>query len=113
MSESCNFEGPRPRQTHELKTWPEFFEQTRNGKKKFELRRNDRDFKVGDELLLKEWDPAIEEPYGPGEGGKYKGYTGRELLVRVDYVMDEGTVSSLTNTRHAPGYVIMSISHVN
>lgn len=45
---------PRPRITHELKTWPEFFEQTRNGRKKFELRRNDRAYQVGDQLLLKE-----------------------------------------------------------
>lgn len=90
---------PRSRIRHDLKTWPEFFQATLNGLKKFELRRDDRPegYQVGDELLLKEWDPEIEEPYGPGEGGKYKGYTGREVLVRVDYIMDSMTVDRLMN----------------
>jgi hypothetical protein len=108
----------RSRVRHELKTWPEFFAATRRGHKHFELRRDDRPegFQVGDELLLKEWDPAIEEPYGPGEGGKYKGYTGREVLVRVDYVMPDETFSKLIGTRmykafpQDPGFVIMSVS---
>ena len=98
---------PRPRITHELKTWPEFFEQTRNGRKKFELRRNDRDFRVGDQLLLKEWIP------GPSVD-KQRGYTGRELRVRVDYIMDSMTLDRLMKRfehgAQMSGYVIMSIS---
>ena len=49
---------PRARVTHEMKTWPEFFQPTLNGHKKFELRRDDRGgFQVGDQLLLKEFVP--------------------------------------------------------
>lgn len=92
--------GPRPR-THELKTWPEFFQATLNGRKKFELRRNDRDFRVGDELLLKEWDPTIEEYDKPF------GYSGREVKVRVDYIMTRDQVMTLTGLAQ---YVIMSVS---
>lgn len=46
----------RMRVRHELKSWPEFFYSTLNGRKRFELRRDDRPEKlqVGDELLLKE-----------------------------------------------------------
>jgi len=42
---------------HELKTWPQYFAAVRSGKKRFEIRRNDRDFSVGDILVLREFDP--------------------------------------------------------
>ena len=41
--------------THELKTLPEYFEQVWNGNKRFELRKNDRDFQENDILILKEY----------------------------------------------------------
>lgn len=118
----------RARIRHELKCWPEFFQPTLNGIKRFELRRDDRPegFQVGDELLEREWDPTIEEPYGPGEGGKYKGYTGREVLVRVDYVLraedinptdavsrPDSFLESIKAVILQPGFVIMSISLVS
>ena len=107
---------PRPRTTHELKTWPEFFEATRCGRKKFELRRNDRNFQVGDELWLKEWNPG--EGRKPGGDGVAHGYTGRGVVVRVDYIMKAeditfGPGESFWKSPVAAGYVIMSISHVN
>lgn len=36
---------------HELKIAPEYFKDVRTGLKKFEIRKNDRDFKVGDRLF--------------------------------------------------------------
>ena len=33
---------------HELKTLPEYFDAVFMGKKNFEIRKNDRDYKVGD-----------------------------------------------------------------
>lgn len=62
--------------THELKTLPQFFEAVKSGDKTFEVRFNDRDFKVGDFLLLQEFTPS-------------DGYTGAELLVRVSYILDD------------------------
>lgn len=105
---------PYPNKTHELKSWPEYFSATLHGRKKFELRRHDRDFHVGDELLLKEWDP--EKPKGILIPGDYpKGvYTGREVLVRVDYIMKaEETLVFHPKKSEFPlhrGYVIMGIS---
>ncbi len=92
------------RTTHELKLWPEYFEQVRNGQMSFQLRRNDRDFKVGDHLLLKEWIPKDN----PQPMRFARGYSGREVLVRVDYIIDD-----LYRFGLDPDYVIMSISHVN
>lgn len=77
--------------THELKTWPEYFQEIINGDKTFEVRKNDRDFKMGDVLLLKEWD---------NENSKY---TGREWTVVVGYVLQGGQFGI------EPGYCVMSI----
>ena len=63
---------------HELKTWPEYFEQVLMGKKKFEVRKHDRDYKVGDTLILKEWNPKTEK------------FTGRELARGVSYILHGG-----------------------
>ncbi len=72
--------------THELKIWRQYFEPILSGEKTFEYRKNDRDFKVGDFLLLREYFPKTDS------------YSGREVLVKVIYVLPVGE------------YVIMSIA---
>lgn len=47
--------------THELKILPQYFKAVQNGSKTFELRKNDRRFKVGDTLILREWHPSDED----------------------------------------------------
>lgn len=42
--------------THELKILPQYFEAVKNGSKRFELRKDDRNYQVGDLLILKEFD---------------------------------------------------------
>lgn len=63
---------------HELKTWPEYFQPVKAGVKTFEGRVDDRNFQVGDRLLLREWDPKI------------KHYTGRKLTAEITYKMPGG-----------------------
>ena len=46
---------------HELKILPEYFKAQKAGKKNFEIRKNDRDYKVGDKLVLTEYDPKAKE----------------------------------------------------
>lgn len=60
---------------HELKIWPEYFSAVASGKKRFELRKNDRDFKVGDTLILSEFDP------------NKNAFTGNAKRVRVTYLL--------------------------
>lgn len=73
---------------HELKTWPEYYAAVRSGKKTFEYRENDRDYKVGDYLVLQEFEPSNHS------------YTGRSLYAEVTYILD---LSS------SGGYVILAI----
>ena len=63
------------KKTHELKTWPEYFDAVSKGVKTFEVQFNDRDFQVGDRLLLKE--------YSPND----KCYTGNKLHMDVTYIL--------------------------
>lgn len=46
--------------THELKTWVEYYQAVCNGEKTFEVRKDDRNFNVGDYLHLREWDNVNE-----------------------------------------------------
>jgi hypothetical protein len=78
-------------QTHELKIWPEYFQPVRDNKKLFEIRRDDRDFEVGDNLWLREWDHENQI------------YTGRESLRTISYILRNASGFGLR-----PGYCIMS-----
>lgn len=49
---------------HYLKTWTPFFEDIRSGIKQFEVRKNDRDYEVGDTLILEDFNPITEKHSG-------------------------------------------------
>lgn len=53
--------------THDLKCWPKHFAAVRRGEKTFEIRRNDRDFAVGDQILLREYIPEDDVYTGQTE----------------------------------------------
>lgn len=58
---------------HELKILPEYFEALLECEKEFELRKDDRDYRVGDILVLEKWD-----------GEKY---TGDYLQCKIKYIL--------------------------
>lgn len=62
--------------THYLKTVQPYFGAVRNGQKRFEVRVNDRDFKVGDVVYLQEYDPT------------YK-YSGLQVRCKITYVLSD------------------------
>ena len=62
---------------HDLKCWPVFFAAVLDGSKPFEVRRDDRGYKVGDVLHLMEWD----EPGCVGD------FTGNECRRTVTYCL--------------------------
>lgn len=65
----------REKVTHELKTVPEHFKAVWRGKKTAEIRWNDRDFSIGDKLLLKEWLP------------RKRAFTGREIETPITDIL--------------------------
>jgi len=75
---------------HALKCWSEPFNEILSGKKKFEYRLNDRNYEVGDELVLREWNIGT-------------GYTGREVTRKVTSILIAGFELPV-------GFCIMSIS---
>lgn len=83
---------------HELKTWPEFFQAILSGQKTFELRRDDRGFKVGDELWLREWNPTTQE------------YSGRSTVCRITYMLDHRpNAGCAAQFGLSPGFAILGI----
>jgi len=78
-----------PGRIHELKIWTEYFEGVVTGVKKFEYRLNDRDYRVGDILYLREYIKEAEI------------YSGREIKVLVTYIL-----------KVENNYVIMSINKI-
>lgn len=61
---------------HKLKIWPHFFKEILEDRKRFEYRRNDREYKKGDFLELEEFNQEEQK------------YTGRKLTTLVTYSID-------------------------
>lgn len=50
--------------THHLKAWPAPFADLAAGVKSYEIRINDRNYRAGDRLVLREWDPTKQTHTG-------------------------------------------------
>jgi hypothetical protein len=59
------------KKNHLVKSWPEFFEPISQGIRTHDLRRNDREYNIGDILILREFE------------SKSQRYTGRECEVEI------------------------------
>jgi hypothetical protein len=75
---------------HDLKIFPQYFEAVESGRKTFEIRKDDRPYKVGDILILREWSTSTNS------------YTGNRTERKITYAL-----------RGAPGiqegYVILGL----
>lgn len=74
---------------HNLKIHSQYFWDVMAGKKTFDVRKNDRNYRVGDALILREWEN--------------NNYSGREMSVRITYMLDDAFVGII------PGYVVLGI----
>jgi hypothetical protein len=91
-----------PFKRHDLKVLPEYYVRLIHGLKSFEFRKNDRDFRSLDTLLLQEFDPKLQE------------YTGRTAVYLIMDVFDPAELNSITAGEPFPeGFVIMSIQLIN
>ncbi|MFX3616109.1 MAG: DUF3850 domain-containing protein [Sporolactobacillus sp.] len=73
--------------THELKILPWYFKAVMSGNKKFEIRKNDRNFKEGDTVILHEW-------------SEDEGFTGKQIT---------RTIGFLTDFEQKKGFVVFSL----
>lgn len=76
---------------HALKIEPQYFDDILSGRKNFEIRKNDRNYILGDLLALNELNDSRDD------------YTGRSLLVKVTYVLADEKFFK-------PGYVALGIT---
>ena len=74
---------------HKLKTLPRYFESIVNGTKPFEIRKNDRNFEVGDILRLEEYDSYSKGRNKYNRVRTYGGYTGRFAYVEISYILTD------------------------
>ena len=78
-----------------------FFEKLSNGKKKFEIRLNDEDFKdvkEGDVLILEEWDEIKKK------------YTGRKLRKKISYFLRTKDLNFFSQKEiNEKGFIVMSL----
>lgn len=72
---------------HDLKIEPVYFELKLSGYKPWEIRKNDRDYKEGDVLHLREWENER--------------YTGREMYQTVELLFQDDKYLQ-------PGFVILT-----
>lgn len=82
--------------THDVKCWPVYFRPLKDGRKTFELRRNDRNFVAGDFVHVREYVPHANE------------FTGDTVDFRITYVLNAGAdVPGL-----AWGWAVLAIERV-
>lgn len=86
---------------HELKCWPENFEEIRIGAKPFEVRRDDRPYEAGHVLRLREFEAHANE------------FTGRVQDVLVTYIMRPHAAPPGYGYGEMPSIVIMAIKKLN
>ena len=79
------------REYHNLKIQPIYYRTIEKGLNNFEVRFNDRNFKVGDVLRLQEWVNGV--------------YTGRYIMADVTYILDDPLYCK-------EGYVIMARANI-
>lgn len=85
------------RMVHHIKCWPQFYELIKSGLKPWELRRNDRNYQVGDWVVIHEYDPITYQFCNHPES-----YLARQII----YITNGQGVFELSE------YVIMTLAPI-
>lgn len=87
--------------THTVKSWAHFFDAIKAGNKLHDLRKLDRDYKVGDKLILQRYDNIEGE------------YTGEELEVEISYITSNKVPCAFSSSALDRDYGIFSLKVIN
>ena len=83
---------------YEVKSWPWFFEEMITGRKKHDMRdKRDREYKVGDKMLLREFDPRTGQ------------YSGRAAIGTITYITDNVTPCAMSSAALDRDFAILSL----
>lgn len=86
---------------HELKSWPEFFVNIVAGRRTHELRFNDRDYRIGDRMLLREYHPVA------------CCYSGATIEVEITSITSQEVPCAVSGQGLRPNFCILSIRRVD
>lgn len=89
---------------HHVKAFSKYFQDVKKGIKPFEVRFNDRDYHVGDTLVLEEINGCSFTSTSPNCLISYK-YTGQVEYRRIIYVLDDADYCK-------DGYVILGLDNI-
>ena len=70
---------------HELKISPKYYDAVVNGIKTFEIRKNDRNYSVGDTLRLREFD---KDDIYKVQWATHSEYTGKQCVAVITYIFN-------------------------
>lgn len=77
---------------HHLKCVDPYFTDVWEGRKTFEIRRNDRDYQIGDVVILQRYDPRLST------------WLSGVIVAKVGYVLEHAEAFGV-----AKGYVVLSL----
>lgn len=100
-------------QTHELKTWPQYFEATWRGDKPFEIRYEDRGYQKGDKVVLREFDRQWPCECEKGvHATDCEKYSGREIEAVIGFVTASTPSRGQQRGFFGNGYVVFSLCKI-
>lgn len=82
---------------HYIKSWAHFFDAIKDGRKLHDLRKMDRDYNIGDILVLQRYDNINGN------------YTGEEIEIEVTYITSNKTPCAFSSSALARDYAILSL----
>lgn len=86
---------------HHVKSWSHFFDAIKDGRKLHDLRKLDRDYNVGDILVLQKYDNINGN------------YTGDEIEVEITYITSNKTPCAFSSSALDRDYGIFSLRLLN
>lgn len=90
-------------QVHRLKCWSQYFDAIKRGDKPFEVRKDDRGYQKGDQVVLVRVHPLLAGRFDPVTNGVTLTESGDELTRTISYIMAGGKFGV------EPGFVVLAI----